>query len=98
MEIIIKNPKIKPLNLAREIGYTITGYSQGSEINFIKRISKNPYPRFHIYIKEDDQDYILNLHLDQKKPSYNGSSAHNAEYEGPIIEKEIERIKSILSL
>ncbi len=97
MELIIKNCKLNPLNLAREIGYTITPYSQGTDINFIRTIGRNPYPRFHIYINKKDEDYVINLHLDQKKPSYRGSSAHNAEYQGDIIEREIERIENILN-
>ena len=51
---------------------------------------------FHIYLEEDDPDLILNLHLDQKRPSYEGATAHSGEYEGKIIEDEIERIKQIL--
>jgi hypothetical protein len=32
------------------------------------------------------------LHLDQKKPQYKGTRAHNGEYDGPIVEREITRI------
>ena len=39
----------------------------------------------------------INLHLDQKKPSYEGAAAHSGEYEGELVEKEAERIKQILS-
>ncbi|MDD5606527.1 MAG: hypothetical protein PHN37_01530 [Candidatus Pacebacteria bacterium] len=96
MELIIKNSRISQLNLAREIGYTITPYSQTTELNFVRTVGKNPYPRFHIYIKKQNQDYIISLHLDQKKSSYKGFSTHNAEYTGRLIEEESERIKTIL--
>jgi len=38
---------------------------------------------------------MFNLHLDQKQPSYAGAHAHNAEYEGEIVEREIERLKQL---
>lgn len=37
----------------------------------------------------------LNLHLDQKQPSYQGSHAHSGEYKGALIEVEVARIKNI---
>ena len=62
------------------------------------------YPRFHLYLKVDGstnspqigKDLIFNLHLDQKRPVYKGASAHSGEYEGEIIEKEAERIRTLL--
>ena len=39
---------------------------------------------------------IFNLHLDQKKPTYEWHIAHSGEYDGELVEKEIERIKKIL--
>jgi len=36
----------------------------------------------------------LNLHLDQKQPSYAGAPAHNAEYDGDLVAAEMARIKS----
>ncbi|MCH7552279.1 hypothetical protein IIB49_02720, partial [Patescibacteria group bacterium] len=54
------------------------------------------YPRFHIYAKEQEDTASLNIHLDQKQPSYEGSSAHSGEYEGSLIEQEVERIQSLV--
>jgi hypothetical protein len=97
MEFIIRNLRISPLNLAREIGYTSNIYSQTTELNFVRIITKNNYPRFHIYIKKNEQDYLINLHIDQKKQSYKKNSIHTSEYNGKVIENEMQRIKSILS-
>lgn len=96
MKIILKDFQINPLNLARKIGYRPPQYSQNNDLNFVKPIRGANYPRFHIYLKEKGEDYIINLHLDQKKTSYKGSHSHNAEYEGEVVEREAERIKSIL--
>ena len=56
--------------------------------------AKSGYPRFHIYLKVSRETAEVNLHLDQKKPVY-GTAAHNAEYQGELIEKEAQRIKEI---
>ena len=89
-------------NLIRKIGY----YHQASkilsndteEINCLRRLSIGNYPHFHLFIKKISQnEIILNLHLDQKKPSYLGVSAHSGEYDGPLVQAEMERIKLILS-
>ena len=61
--------------------------------------SRSGYPRFHIYLKMDkaSQETVINLHLDQKKPVYQGAPAHSAEYESEIVGKEVSRIKEIAS-
>ena len=64
--------------------------------SFIKVLSRSGYPRFHLYLNESDDKYILNLHLDQKKPSYGKETAHSGEYNGEIVEKEAERIKELI--
>ena len=61
--------------------------------SFIKVLSGSGYPRFHLYPNETDDKYILNLHLDQKRPTYGKETAHSGEYSGEIIEKEARRIK-----
>lgn len=71
--------------------------ASGGDSSYIKSISRGDYPRFHIYPKEEDGFQILSLHLDMKKPSYEGSHAHNAEYESEQVKKEARRLKSLLA-
>ena len=40
----------------------------------------------------------LRLHLDQKKPSYEGSAAHSGEYDSEVVVGEMDRIKNVLNL
>ncbi|KPJ73088.1 hypothetical protein AMJ48_02490 [Parcubacteria bacterium DG_74_1] len=54
------------------------------------------YPRFHLFVKTKDDSLILNLHLDQKKPTYEGVPAHAGEYDSETVQKEAGRIKEIL--
>jgi len=84
------------LALTRKIGYVIRGKKK-EELDCVRYLSSQSYPRFHLYIKEDGDNLRFNLHLDQKKPSYKGSSAHSGEYEGDLIEKEKERILKIIT-
>lgn len=98
MDFTFKGPiKDSIYNVIRKIGYKYWGKDEGNgEYNFIRPLEKRSYPRFHLYLKIEDEDWILNLHLDQKKPSYNGVPAHSGEYDGEVVEKEVKRIKEIL--
>ena len=82
------------LGLARKIGY-IFQKQNGSEAAFIRPI-QGDFPRFHLYVREDKNEYLFNLHLDQKKPTYGEHTAHSGEYEGEVVENEAIRIKLIL--
>ncbi len=82
----------------RRAGYAhIRDRGSGSE-SFVRRLGSGFYPRFHIYAEEQGDKIIFNLHLDQKRPSYAAAHAHNAEYEGEVVEREIERLKSIMTM
>ena len=63
--------------------------------SFAKRIHRDFYPRFHVYIKEDGDSVIFDLHLDQKRPIYEGVTAHSGEYDGEVVEREAERIRGL---
>ena len=96
-------------NVMRRCGYFSVrpAYAKASageggkeELSFIRPIgsSGSGYPRFHIYVNMEKfpRETVINLHLDQKKPIYRGTVAHSGEYEGELVEKELERIKQIL--
>jgi len=75
-------------NLMRTCGY------MPFHDSYIKPLAPSGYPRFHIYASETDDKYILNLHLDQKKPSYGKQAAHSGEYDGQVVEQEARRIQN----
>lgn len=84
-------------NLIRKIGYHFQEKDEkNQELIFVRRLNGSDYPRFHLYIKKEEEILFFDLHLDQKKPSYKGVHAHSGEYEGEIIENEAERIKNYL--
>lgn len=65
------------------------------ELAFHRFLTGRFYPKFHAYcaLAADKKTAAINLHLDQKKPSYKGAHAHNAEHSGPVVEAEAERIQ-----
>ena len=69
------------------------GYYPKNGLSFVREIGGLRYPRFHIYLDQDKDNIVINLHLDQKKPRYKGAKAHNAEYDGKVVEDEAERLK-----
>ena len=83
--------------LMRGAGYAPFADPNTGITSYVKRLQGDFYPRFHVYIeKNKDNQTTINLHLDQKKPSYAGAHAHNAEYEGGIVDDEGRRIAGLI--
>ena len=82
----------------RQCGYIeIQNPHKNNEISYARSLDPGRfYPRFHIYFEEQQKEIVINLHLDAKKPSYEGTSAHSGEYDGRVVEEELERIKKIV--
>ena len=83
-------------DLMRTIGYKPAYFQKEGEISIVRQVGRNDYPRFHLYIKQSGLDFSFNLHLDQKKPSYEGAKGHSGDYDGPVVEGEAERIRQLL--
>ena len=96
MEFIIKNLQSNINLIMRQIGYMPAYFQNEGEFSVIRKIGRNDYPRFHLYITQNGQDFIFKLHLDQKKPSYEGTKGHSGEYDGDVVGGEAERIKQML--
>lgn len=96
MDFTLENIQENVVGVARALGYVIIDTKENNEYNLVRKLTGQNYPRFHIYLKQAGDRYIFSLHLDQKKPSYEGSHAHSGEYEGPVVEDEAERINQLL--
>ncbi|MDO8601641.1 MAG: hypothetical protein Q7R62_00705 [bacterium] len=81
------------ISFMRLIGYKPVASTMRGEINCMRSLGGD-YPRFHAYVKEGENGFTFNLHLDQKKPSYEGNHAHSGEYEGENVNAERARIES----
>ena len=97
MKVIIPKLNIAIQSFFRHCGYLeISNPHKNNEISYARSLDPGRfYPRFHIYIEDSQKEIKLNLHLDAKKPSYEGTAAHGGEYEGPVVKNEEERIKII---
>jgi len=83
-----------PESLLRQAGYAYLIDRNSGQESFVRPLNRGYYPRFHLYLEERNGQAVLNLHLDQKQASYAGAQAHNAEYDGELVEEEMRRIKS----
>jgi hypothetical protein len=99
MEILIpKQIKENPQMILRRLGYHPSSSAYTKGISYIRRLGPYFYPRFHIYLTKDKKgNVVLNLHLDQKRPSYPQGHAHSAEYDSPPVIQEAERIKNFIN-
>ncbi len=79
-------------DLIRRISYRPIGTTPAGELNCVRPLGAD-YPRFHIYLIEKPDIITFSIHLDQKKPSYEGATAHGGDYESDVVKAEIERIQ-----
>ena len=64
---------------------------------YVRRAGQGLYPRFHIYAyPAKTGGSILYLHLDMKKPSYEGSRTHSGEYDSELVSSEGKRLRAML--
>jgi hypothetical protein len=95
MQFTVKNTKKDTIyNLMRDLSYHFLNKDERTgELNFTHPIRSDAFPRFHAFLRMDAENFIFNIHLDQRAPIYRGVSAHEGEYTGPLIEEEAKRIK-----
>lgn len=97
MILRIPKPAYQPRVVLRQAGYTEFRDPNTGETSFVRRLGTNFYPRFHLYVAQEGTQLRLNLHLDQKQPSYQGSAKHSGEYDGPTVEAEFQRLYTALT-
>ncbi|MFA6194240.1 MAG: hypothetical protein WC719_00650 [Patescibacteria group bacterium] len=103
MKLLVNKKQLgeAPAIWLRHAGYVFIPEREDGQESFARRLSRDFYPRFHVYFTEakdnSGQDIVtFNLHLDQKRPGYQGFSRHNAEYDGELVENELARLKSLI--
>jgi len=101
LEINKKQLNEAPAMWLRNAGYGLVPDQEAGQPSFARRLTRDFYPRFHVYFLESknnqgEEIITFNLHLDQKKPGYQGFNRHNAEYEGEVVEREMERLRNLI--
>ena len=99
MKLRFQKPEVgNPAVFIRRCGYGEYYDKRLKKVSYMKRARiTDMFPRFHVYIKERGDEVIFDLHLDQKRPSYEGTSMHAGEYEGAAVEREARKIESFAS-
>lgn len=87
-----KKLKLQPKQIMEQAGYHEFVDPNTHKTSYVMRISQQFYPRYHVYLKELRGGLIIDLHVDQKKASYEGQRAHSGEYEGPLVKEEFARL------
>lgn len=91
MKLLLPKPNMNLRMWMRRAGYAEVPGAKGVT-SYAKRVHTTPFPRYHCYLEDLGQEWTINLHLDMKAPTYEGSRAHSGEYEGPLIEQEAQRL------
>lgn len=95
MTIPFARPAFTGEQLLRRAGYGELRDRRATERSWFKRFGSEFYPRYHAYVAETADGFTVKLHLDQKRPTYEGFNAHSGEYEGPAVEREAERLRQV---
>lgn len=95
MKLIINKNKlaVSADELLKRAGYAFHHDDRSDKDSYARRLGSGFFPKLHMYVSESAEQIALNLHLDQKQASYEGSNKHSGEYDGEVVEAEIARLK-----
>ena len=99
MKLNIKHNQINNFDAAEFLlrnGYARIFDRLSNKESFVRRMGSYFYPRFHVYVMQNNDGVTLDMHIDQKKTSYAGSHMHNAEYDGDLVSNEMTRLHNIV--
>lgn len=83
-------------NILRRCGYHHFFDPKTGKASYSRYLGRDNYPRFHIYVHKDDSKCIeLDIHIDQKRASYEGQISHSGEYDGELVEREAHRLEQM---
>jgi hypothetical protein len=82
--------------IARKVGYQKIRDRQTGQISYVRTLTSDHYPRFHLYVKEKGSEIVFDLHLDHARTRYQGQKAHQADYEIPQVREELARIYQLI--
>ena len=98
MKFRIKNNLTHNLgHLLRQANYVNIFDKISQKESYVRKLTNQHYPRFHLYIKETPEELIFDLHLDQSAPRYKNQRAHKADYKSEKVKSELIRIYETIS-
>lgn len=104
MKLIVNKSRLNNFNadeFLRRAGFAYIYDNVRGHGSYVKRLTRDYYPRLHVYVmeKKDEEGrelIVIEMHLDQKKASYVGTKMHSAEYDGQVVEAEINNLKNLM--
>lgn len=104
MKLIVNKSRLSNFNadeFLRRAGFAYIYDNVRGHGSYVKRLTRDYYPRLHVYVMEKQDEagrdlIVIEMHLDQKKASYAGTKMHSAEYDGEVVEAEIENLKNLM--
>jgi len=104
MKLIVNQSRLTNFNadeFLRQAGFAFIYDKARDHGSYVKRLSRDHYPRLHVYVmpktdSEGNNLVVIEMHLDQKQASYTGVKMHNAEYDGEVVEAEIANLKNLM--
>jgi hypothetical protein len=96
MKFVIESPTMSVANYFRRAGYAFQK-REGDEMAFVRRLTDQPFPRLHLFVRTVGFSFHVNFHIDHKAASYEGTSMHSGEYDedSQLLKEEAERLKVI---
>jgi len=85
-----------PTNFLRRAGYAYIHDRHSGQSSFVRRLTRDFYPRLHCYVFEQGGQITFNLHLDQRPTRYAGQTAHAGEYDSPLVQEELDRLQAMI--
>jgi hypothetical protein len=96
MVIKIEKFRENPASFFRRAGYIFVR-REDDEMSFVRTLARSGFPRFHIFAHMEKDDFIINIHLDQKRETYGKAKRHHGEYgDSKLLDEEMERIKKLI--
>ena len=80
------------ISLARKSGYIPIHDRISNKNSYVRKLTNQHYPRFHLYISESNNEITFDLHLDQNMNRYQNQTAHNADHDSREVKQELIRI------
>ena len=78
--------------ILRQAGYLYIFDNKSQQGSFVKKLTDQRYPRFHLYVTESPEEITFDLHLDQSVSRFSGQTAHRADYESEEVKIELTKI------
>ncbi|MCF7820459.1 MAG: hypothetical protein K9M44_03250 [Candidatus Pacebacteria bacterium] len=98
LEVSKQTIQINPAQFLRSLGWAQIYDRKRSQVSYVKRLGADFYPRLHLYVNELESFYVFSMHLDQKKASYSGQTAHSGEYDNDLVKAELLKLKNTLKI